>query len=186
MRTVCVVLTSLLIASAAHAGNLPEARLFPNAPSVRMARLLVLFSLLHAVQPIEGSIADLDRKNGFRDVRFGDSVESLHGLDRIDSDGPLQLYSRAADSKRIGGSELERIGYGFTGNRLSRIIIYAKAGAANASALLRAVERTYGPASRPDPDRGEYVWQGRRVRMSLLRDVAGARLVIDSRQNDAA
>jgi hypothetical protein len=172
-----VVLWLLCASPAAVAEDLPR------IPNSRAARLLVLLSLLNAAGPDAGSVADLDRKNGFRDLRFGDGVASIADLEQSvcgsEPGGGLAFYSRKTDKKRIGNAQVERIGYGFEGRRLSQIVIYAHSDPGNAAALLDVVERAYGQGTAETAERT--VWDGRRVHMSLATESGQALLVIRSK-----
>lgn len=176
MRAWSGIVAALVLASSLPVHASDELQRFPNA---RAARLLVFLSLLSAGNPPAiGSVADLDRKNGFRDLEFGAPYASVADLVGGRARGELRYFSRAGDSRRIGTAQLDTIDYGFDGQQLRRIVIYASAGDDNAAALLRAVEHAYGRGT-PTGDSG-YVWRGERVRMTWDRKADRARLVIGS------
>jgi hypothetical protein len=114
-------------------------------------------------QPSPGSLADLDVKDGFRDLKFGDPPTSSMVLK--DDAGEKKYYTRPEDDLSIGGARVDQLIYGFSKNRLSTILIRTK-GLSNSRALLEVLRQTYGPGMQPDPSLPRYSWRGRQVSVS--------------------
>ena len=64
---------------------------------LKAAGILVMFSLA-AASAHAGTLADLDRKNGFRDLKFGARVADVPNLLEIEVDGQLRNYTRTPDA----------------------------------------------------------------------------------------
>lgn len=69
----------------------------------------------------QGSLAYLDAKYGFRDIKFGTAISSLKGMVYLE-DNPLypdvKEYTRPSDKKVFGNIPVKRIVYGFYHGRL--------------------------------------------------------------------
>jgi hypothetical protein len=110
-----------------------------------------------------GSLDDLDSKNGFRDLTFGDPPTNSMVLK--DEAGEKKYYTRPEDDLSIGGARADQVIYGFAKNRLSTILIQTK-GLTNSRALLEVLRHAYGPGSQSDPSLPRYTWRGSRVSVS--------------------
>ena len=109
------------------------------------------------------SLAALDFKNGFRDLKFGEPP--THSMVLKDDAGDKKYYTRPEDDLSIGGGRANQLIYGFTNNRLSTILIQTN-GMSNSRALLEVLRQAYGPGSQPDPSLPRYTWRGSQVRVS--------------------
>ena len=114
-------------------------------------------------QPSPGVLADLDLKDGFRGLKFGDPPTS--GMVLKDDAGEKKYYTRPQDDLSIGEARIDQLIYGFSKNRLSTILIRTK-GLSNGRALLEALRQIYGPGTQPDPSLPRYSWLGRQVSVS--------------------
>jgi|GEM_PF-5131164 len=134
-----------------------------------------------------GSIKDLDKKNGFRDVALTQRCDQIEGLkgntaavkqavkDGLGSDkkdapylGMLH-YVRPSDSLRIGAADLLGVGYTCYAEQLMSVSLQAY-GAANAEPLRAALVEAFGDATAPDPDNGRWVWAGKKVVLTFHHD----------------
>jgi hypothetical protein len=134
-----------------------------------------------------GSIKDLDKKNGFRDVALAQSCERIEGIkgntgavkaavkqgmgagDKARPYLGMLQYSRATDDLTIGRSELLTIGYTCYAEQLMSVRLEAF-GKANGEPLLAALVEAYGDATVADPDTQRWVWEGKKVILTFQRD----------------
>ena len=134
-----------------------------------------------------GSIKDLDKKNGFRDVALTqrcDEIEGLKGntaavkaavkagLGADKKDDPflgMLHYARPADSLRVGAADLLGVSYTCYAEQLMSVSLLAY-GKANAEPLRAALEEAFGEATAPDPDNGRFVWAGKKVVLTFHHD----------------
>lgn len=74
-----------------------------------------------AVQP--GTLQYLDAKNGFRDVDFGVSSDSLTGLVPVSEDAArrLKTFTRTGDELSLGDVPLQKIEYTFFDDKLCQV-----------------------------------------------------------------
>lgn len=112
--------------------------------------------------PSPGSLAYLDFKNGFRDVKFGDPPTKDMVL--IEDSGESKFYSRAGESYVMGQADVEHIRYGFYKHRLYAVIVRTN-GYSNSRLLLEVLRQAYGPG-RPNPFMNGYSWHGSLVGLS--------------------
>jgi hypothetical protein len=115
------------------------------------------------VEPSPGSLAYLDFKNGFRDLKFGDPPAADMVL-KEDS-GDSKFYVRPQDELGIGGATVNRIAYGFYKERLSSILIETK-GLTNSRGLLDVLRQAYGIGEQPNRFMNSYTWRGSRAIVS--------------------
>lgn len=110
--------------------------------------LFLLVSLTVSYQSVaQGSLAALDAKNGFRDVKFGASIKSYPGMTLAEDDYPLattKTYVRKADKLRIGDVKISTIFYRFFKGHLSDVSFILN-GKKESDELLKAFEYLYGP-----------------------------------------
>jgi hypothetical protein len=114
-------------------------------------------------EPSPGSLAYLDFKNSFRDLKFGDRPTNSMVLK--DDAGDKKYYTRPEDDLSMGGARVDQVIYGFSKDRLSTILIQTK-GLSNSRAVLEVLRRTYGPGSQPDPSLPRYSWRGSQMSVS--------------------
>ena len=137
--------------------------------------LAVLFSLLlvhvaiaeEANQPTPGSLAYLDSRYGFRDLKFEQSVESSKDMVLVEDDGDLKFYTRKNDNLELGGAKLKLIEYGFYKGKFATVTITAD-GEADAAALLKSLETDYGPARKSPRNVTKYYWFGQKVLVDYM------------------
>jgi hypothetical protein len=143
-------------------------------------KLAVLFSLLlaqvataeDATHPTPGSVAYLDWRYGFRDLKFEQSVESSRDMVLIEDDGDLKFYTRKNDSLELGGAKLKLIEYGYYKGKFATVMITAD-GEADAVALLKSLETDYGPGSKSPRNISKFYWFGDRVLADYMTSAKG-------------
>jgi len=134
-----------------------------------------------------GSIKNLDKKNGFRDVALTqrcDQIEGLKGntqavksavkkgLGSDDKNRPylgMLQYSRPSDELWIGNADLLSIAYTCYAEQLMSVRLEAF-GTPNADPLLAAMVEAFGEATTADPDNNRWVWDGKKVVLTFQRD----------------
>ena len=112
------------------------------------------------VEPAPGSLAYLDAKNGFRDVRFG-SVPTKD-MELAGVDGEEKIYIRPTDSLEIGGGTCEKILYVFHAGHLRAVSVTTE-GWKNNRAIRESLHAAYGAPSVPSEYGGRERWIGNRV-----------------------
>jgi hypothetical protein len=111
-------------------------------------------------EPSPGSLAYLDFKNGFRDLTFGDPPTSNMVLK--EEHGDDKFYTRPQDDLTLGGSQLQRIIYGFYKDRFYWLLLETK-GLVNSHAMLDVIRQTYGPGYQGNRYIQRFGWLGSRV-----------------------
>ncbi len=149
----------------------------------------MLAALLSANTAVAGgSLKDLDKKNGFRDVALTqrcDQIEGLkgntgavktavkEGLGSDDKAAPylgLLHYVRPSDDLVIGRAELLNIGYTCYAEQLMAVSLLAY-GEVNTAPLLAALVEAFGDATLTDADNKRWVWDGKKVVLTLQEDL---------------
>jgi hypothetical protein len=111
-----------------------------------------------------GTLAALDDKHGFRDLKFGMTLKQIPGLSKPTREAGLTLYTRASDSLKLGRAALLRIRYGFKSGRLVAVLVDVM-GAENSKAVLEALQAAYGPGEQENRFIESYMWNGQKVIM---------------------
>ena len=142
-----------------------------------------------------GSVKDLDKKAGFRDVALAgkcDEIEGLKGntaavkdavkmgLGADDKKSPylgMLHYYRPSDSLQVGAASLLGVDYTCYANQLMSIGLTAH-GKENADPLLAALVEAFGEATAPDPDNGRFVWAGKKVVLTFHHDPMNERVTV--------
>jgi hypothetical protein len=118
---------------------------------------------LPPVEPSPGSLAYLDFKNGFRDLKFHDPPTPDMVL--TEDTGDLKMYVRPNDELGIGEATAKRIDYFFYKGRLSTVH-FATKGFTNSRNVLEVLRQAYGIGERPNRFMYRYLWSGSHVRVS--------------------
>ncbi|MBW2267367.1 MAG: hypothetical protein JRH16_02230 [Deltaproteobacteria bacterium] len=136
------------------------------------ALLGVLWLLLPAVAR-GGDVKALDTENGFRNVRFGTTLDALDGLQLLTESGAAgtQLYIRPDESLELGDARLDGVTYAFFRERLYFVTIFTS-GQRNTQAVLARFRQSYGPGAAVAGNAVEFVWQGSRVLLHFREDAA--------------
>jgi hypothetical protein len=115
---------------------------------------------LTTTEPSPGSLAYLDFRNGFRDLKFGDPP--TQDMKVFEEGGETKFYRRSSDDLTIGNANIEEISYGFYKGRLYSVLLQT-GGLINSRALLAVLREAYGPGSRPNQFMDRYLWDGSKV-----------------------
>lgn len=109
------------------------------------------------------SIADLDEKNGFRELKCGDALPK--GMRMVEEDGDEKYYTRQ-ESFTIGAGTVTEIAYGFYKGQLGSVQMRTK-GLINSNAVRQAFEAAYGFPSQPNRFMKYYFWNGGKVSLTF-------------------
>ncbi len=134
------------------------------------SKFAVLFALLVAPlaialnlsEPMPGSLAYLDEHYGFRDLKFEQSIATCGGMTLVEDDGDVKFYARKADHLEMGEAKLTRIEYGFYKGKFANVTVNAQ-GKTNSVALLKYLEKYYGPGRKSPRGTEKYYWFGQKV-----------------------
>lgn len=129
--------------------------------------LLVLAGLLISSYSVaQGSLATLDAKNGFRDVKFGAPAEAFPGMEHSLTLDDYEYHNRPSDKLLLGDIPIKEIGYDFNKNRLVRVHIILDAKKVDKDEVLKSLSFAYGG---PNYTVGrEIIWEGKKVILSLV------------------
>ena len=125
--------------------------------------LIVL--LLMEVNLVAGSLSDLDIKNGFRNVKFGNDFSSFKNLKLIEKDQIYKIYLKTNEDLKMGEYQLNKIAYFFHKNKLAIIMIEIK-GYSNSRGFLDLLKIAYGDGWQPNQYIETYYWDGSIVHMT--------------------
>lgn len=117
------------------------------------------------------SLADLDTKYGFRDLKFETDTSAIEGLAPGEATSFKLLAGRPADNKKVGTATLSRIDYGFFQGRLYEVTIVTK-GLINSHALREVLESQYGEGALVSVAGQDRNWDGKLVRLTYREDPA--------------
>lgn len=118
-----------------------------------MMRILLAFTLLIlglAGPAAAQTLAQLEKKNGFRDAKLGASVKSFKNLVLTETEGNTKYYRRTTDVLHMNQIQFADITYAFYNDRLSHIFITTN-GVDNSRAFVALLESLYGEGERLYP-----------------------------------
>ena len=130
-----------------------------------MKSLLLPFLLLVSSTGFSQSLEDLDEKNGFRKLHFGDALAKLPEAKWVEGESNTKYYVLPVENLRIGGAKLKSIYYGFYKGKFCSVIIRTS-NLVDSKALKLALEETYGPGYQSNKHIEHYYWLGKVVGMS--------------------
>ncbi len=126
--------------------------------------MVVVLSFIVGPMLLAGSAA-LDEKNGFRDLTFGDEVDSVAGLSPVDGEGADSTwYVRESDSMSVGSATLTSIRYNFYKGQLA--VVQLTAADSDCDALQETLRDSYGKGSKTSKLVPRSWWIGSLVSMS--------------------
>lgn len=125
---------------------------------------VVLLSLVVGPMLLAGAEA-LDEKNGFRDLTFGDDVDSVAGLTPVEGEGEDSTwYVRSGDSMSVGSATLTSIRYNFYKGQLG--VVHLTAGGRDCDVLKDSLRENYGRGTKTSKLVTRSWWIGKLVSMS--------------------
>lgn len=113
----------------------------------------------------QGSIRELDKKNGFRETTFGMPPDSLKFGVMEFGDDTLKTYTKQIENKTIGDFEVDKIEYHFKHNKLNWIWITIE-GKDNTIGILKMFQAKYGNGEKINNKL--YIWEGEKVQMAFV------------------
>jgi hypothetical protein len=194
--------------------GLPPSATPPSpAPALPLAPRATAALLLAAAGPAwAGSLKDLDKREGFRDLAFGQVCGEIEGfkgntgavkeavkagMGAAEADPPFRgmlQYMRQSDELRVGAAELLDIRYTCYMDQLMAVQVVAF-GEPNLDPLRDALIEAYGEPTSADAEQGRWAWAGKKVALTLQIDPitrfstatwASARLLQAKADNDLA
>jgi hypothetical protein len=124
------------------------------------------------IQPPPGTLAYLDWRYGFRDLKFEQPVETCNGLVLVEDDGDLKFYHRKDERLELGDAKLKLIEYGFYKGKFATVVITA-ASETDAAGLLQALESDYGAPTKSPRNNHKLYWFGRKVLIDYMPSPTG-------------
>jgi hypothetical protein len=132
-----------------------------------------------------GSLKDLDKHNGFRDLALTQKCSEIEGLKanagalkaqaaHTDPESPwlgLVHHTRPTDELRVGKAHLIDIGYTCYADQLHSVRLLA-VGKENGDLLLATLEEAFGRAPVADDEARRYRWAGKKVVLTFDHDAA--------------
>jgi hypothetical protein len=128
-------------------------------------RILTLFTLLLYIQPVKAqNIAELERRNGFKDIKLGIVVDSIQGCKlkkefKEKDEFPAKLFTvENAEYAKIGEVSVNKIELKTYKDHIYQIHIVTD----KDPRLMKALESIYGKAEY-DLKRETYFWKGKNL-----------------------
>ena len=121
---------------------------------------------------VPGTLAYLDWRYGFRDLKFEQPIEACQGMVLIEDDNELKFYTRKGEPLELNGARLKTIEYGFYKGKLATLVLVA-AGEADAVPLLKSLEADYGPGQKSPRNPGKLYWFGKKVLLDYMPSPSG-------------
>jgi hypothetical protein len=123
-------------------------------------------------RPMPGTLAYLDWRYGFRDLKFEQPVDTCKEMVLIEDDDDLKFYNRKGEGPDFNGAKLKTIEYGFYRGKLATVVLVA-AGDADAAPLLKALEADYGVGQKSPRNPEKYYWFGKKVLLDYMASPSG-------------
>ena len=135
--------------------------------------------------PAKGTVAALDAKNGFRDLRFGTELKSIKGLVKLAEQDGHVLYRRPSDIMKVGAAKASLIGYMFVEGKLG-IVSLVFEGEENMKRAREAFTAAYGEPEESDDLVPQLHWRGEKVAAVLAPDPLGRSAMLTISCKEAA
>lgn len=126
----------------------------------------IILLLSNAVNAQDPSLTALDKKYGFRDLKFGADTANIKGmrLKGIYEDG-TSYYERSSDNKNVGTGMASIITYRFYKGKLQEVELYFE-GKPNIEAMRTAMQELYGYGT--PHESGMILWNGKLVTAAIF------------------
>ncbi|TGE03328.1 hypothetical protein [Hymenobacter fodinae] len=92
---------------------------------------------------IPGFSAELDKRYGFRGLRFETPLAQVKGLKFVANRGNKAVYTKISENKTLGNAHLKQVLYCFYKGQLSDIL-FSATGSTNADEVLKVLTQAYG------------------------------------------
>ncbi len=132
-----------------------------------MKKIIFLLFLVYVnFYGLAQNTADLDEKNGFREMKFGDSISNYKDMIPVShsKDSSVIFYRKRNDKLTIAKNYTASVIYAFYKGHffLVKIKIDTREGS---TYLLHEMQNKYGKGFKNYPEREQYIWSGKRVLM---------------------
>ncbi|KAA9333410.1 hypothetical protein F0P96_10600 [Hymenobacter busanensis] len=108
-----------------------------------------------------GFSEEIDKRYGFRGLRFETPFQQIKGLQYTGSSGPHKLYRKVPENKTLGNCKLDAVLYAFYKGRLASILV-TTSGDDNSVELIRMLTLAYGePFHEEESDK--WLWEGKKA-----------------------
>lgn len=131
--------------------------------TIKLAVLVISVLITNALTSQNKKI--LDEKNGFRELKFGVSIDSVSNLNLVEDAGLDKYYEKTNDKLTIGDFVVKSIHYGFYKGRLDLVIIKT-VGYTNSKGVLAVFENQYGSGYKSNQYIEKYYWFGKTVTLT--------------------
>lgn len=147
---------------------------YPLEKSRAMSKyLLILFVLVALGSNAQeyGDIETLDKKNGFKSITLGDSVNGNPNLVYLgDANDGIKFYDVVNEDLKIGDIPLESVSVAVFKELISQILVMFDKD--NGYKIHRVIEKAYGfYTERPNRFMDHFIWESTIVKLSLNYDV---------------
>jgi len=132
-----------------------------------MRSYLAAVLLLASVTASAGDLKDLDAKNGFRGLVFGQKLTSKDGFKMVVHDGDAREYTKPGDKLAVGRARLTFIRYTTWKTKFYGVAL-GFVGKKNCDELLTVFAVAYGHPSKPNKFIDTWYWMGDKVGVSLI------------------
>lgn len=95
--------------------------------------------------------------NGFRDLKWGDKIEDIKGLQLVKTDKDTKAYIRQGDDLKIGDADLKGIIYHFWNGKFCSVMIEFE-GFSNFEAIRKASFIKFGEGKKTNRFMEDYIW----------------------------
>ena len=139
---------------------------------------MLAVALILAATAQSGSLKDLDKRNGFRDLTLGLPCKEVPGF--VTSGVPgrkLISYARSSDVLQVGEAQLQSIAYTCYLDQLSqgRITLI---GEDNQQAMLDALGEAYGAPTTEEGDGAVRIWNSKKVLLETFAAPSSDALIV--------
>lgn len=119
-----------------------------------------------SITSMPGFSAELDKRYGFRGLRFETPLSQMKGLKFVANRGGKAVYTKLNENKTLGNAQLKQVLYCFYKGQLSDIL-FSAIGSSNADEVLKVLTQAYGTPFEQelteDEMDGHFYWHGKRA-----------------------
>ncbi|SET98177.1 hypothetical protein [Hymenobacter actinosclerus] len=118
------------------------------------------------VEAMPGFSAELDKRYGFRGLRFETPLAQVKGLKFVTNRGGKAVYQKISENKVLGNAQLKQVLYCFYKGQLSDVL-FSSTGSTNADEVLKVLTQAYGAPFEQeiteDQLDGHFYWHGKKA-----------------------
>ena len=125
-----------------------------------------------------GSLKDLDKRNGFRDLTMGSLCTEIADFETRGVPGRMLIsYARSSDILQVGEAQLQSISYTCYLDQLSQVRI-SLVGEVNQQAMLDALVEAYGPPTSEEEESVLSVWSSKKILLEAFAAPSSDTLIV--------